>query len=189
LAAMGLGLLAVVLGATACALQFSLPYRIGYHQYPRYLWSHRCAGGSVALSCGAILLGCAARRFRLPIILALIAFVLSMNLGVGFMRSGPMPQWWCHNRLQRVGWVKDSLANTRSLSAGAVVTEEDITAEMRKDGSPFTCAEGGKYTYNPIGVEPRCSIHGSVSEMEAAWKAQMKAQHSVGGDGKPAPQP
>src|SRR5437879_891031 len=57
-----LGVATLVASITAAALDKTLPYRIGFHDYARYLWVGRLAAISVALAVLAFLTGRAARK-------------------------------------------------------------------------------------------------------------------------------
>jgi hypothetical protein len=120
----------------------------------------------------ALVLGLVARR-KLYIGLALMPLVLLAF--IGGVHSAPNPQAWCRSNLREIEMAKEQLAQKNGLTNGATVTAEHISPYIEGGFGNLECAEHGTYTINPIGTEARCSVHGSMSEMEAAWKAEMDA--------------
>jgi hypothetical protein len=169
LSAMGnaLGVIALTTAAFALVCDKSLPYRIGPSHYAQYLWVGRLAGASLVVAVPALALGIVFRRWQ-SIGLALLAPVLLALMGGA--HPGPMPQVWCHLNLLKIERAKQELAFQQHLTNGTVVTVEQILLFL--DGGPesLKCAEHGKYLLNPIGTEPCCTFHGSISGMDAQWK-------------------
>lgn len=172
--ALTLAVIALVAAAAALAFDKSLPYRIGPNYYTQYLWVFRFAEVSLAAAVAALVLGIVARR-KLYVGLALMPVVF-LVVCIGGVHSGPNPQAWCYNNLRRIEAAKWELAQKNNLTNGTVVTAEQLSPYIEGGFSSLKCAEHGVYTINPIGTEARCSVHGSLSEMEAAWKAEMDAQ-------------
>jgi len=88
----------------------------------------------------------------------------------GGPHSGPNPEAWCYNNLRKIDAAKYQLAEKNNLTNGTVVTSEQISPYIEGGFASLKCAEHGQYVINPIGTEPRCSFHRSMSEMEANWK-------------------
>jgi hypothetical protein len=169
--ALALGTIAIVAAASALALDKSLPYRIGRDHYGQYLWVWRFSGVALAVAVPALILGILSRQ-RVAIGLALFTPVF---LGfMGGVHSGPNPQAWCLINLHQIEDEKVQLALSNDLTNGVAVTAEQLSPYLQDRRGSLECAEHGKYTINLIGVEARCSVHGSISEMEAGWKAQMR---------------
>jgi hypothetical protein len=93
----------------------------------------------------------------------------SLMLFMGGANSGPNPEAWCYNNLGKIEAAKQRLA----LTNGASVTTEQIAKYMEGGLDSLQCAEHGSYIIGPVGTEPRCTLHGSVSEMEARWRKEM----------------
>src|SRR5437016_7201159 len=98
--AITLGMAAVIVSAAALILDKSLPYRIGFHDYPNYLWASRLTGASVALVLLTLATGLAARKRVFPFALGLLS--LSSLWFIGGIHSGPNPQAWCFNNLREI---------------------------------------------------------------------------------------
>jgi hypothetical protein len=168
--AMTIGVAAIIASSTAAALNKSLPYRILADDYSKYLWVGRLAVASVGLAIAALLSGLAARKASLPIVLALAG--LSPLLLLGGVHSGRNPQAWCFLNLRQIEGAKEQLARERALTNAAPVTPMDISHFLPEGRQP-RCASGGTYRINPIGTEPRCTLHGTITEIEAAWHRQQ----------------
>jgi hypothetical protein len=83
--------------------------------------------------------------------------------GVGYLnirRDEAAVRWrsTCIGNLHWIAGAKDMLAREQGLKAGSVVTTEAVAAYV-VDGWR-DCPAGGKYTLNPIGQNPTCSIPG-----------------------------
>jgi len=86
--------------------------------------------------------------------LAGLFFVMMAHSGV-HGTSGPKNA--CINNLRWIDEAKEALALERKLTNGALVTEDQVRACL-KDGVIPRCPQGGKYSINPIGEDPTCSI-------------------------------
>jgi hypothetical protein len=64
----------------------------------------------------------------------------------------------CINNLHWISGAKEFLAREKDLRPGTAVTVQDV-APYVIDGWR-DCPAGGKYTMNPIGKDPTCSISG-----------------------------
>jgi hypothetical protein len=170
--AITLGIAGALASVGAVALDKSLPYRIGFSEYSRYLWAGRLTGAAVGLALPILLCGMAARKGWLPFALALIS--LSPLLIVGRAHSGPNPEAWCYNNLRQIGGAKERLAHERGLTNSSPVTMTDVSRFITA-GRELRCAEHGTYIIGPIGGEPRCSVLGTIPEMEAAWRRAAPA--------------
>lgn len=170
--AITLGTAGALASVVAVALDKSLPYRIGFTEYPRYLWAGRLTETAVGLALVTLLCGIAARKGWLPFALGLIS--LSPLLLIGGVHSGPNPETWCYVNLRQIDGAKEYFAKESGLTNSNPVTMADI-ARFIPAGREFRCAERGKYLIGSIGTEARCTVHGTIPEMEAAWKRAMQA--------------
>jgi hypothetical protein len=95
-----------------------------------------------------------------------IIIILAVGLAVGGVcylqirrdEASVQSRSTCINNLDWIAGAKDVLARERGLKAGAVVSEETVAAYI-VHGWP-NCPAGGKYTVNPIGQSPTCSVVG-----------------------------
>ena len=157
----------------AVAMDKSLPYRIGVTEYPRYLWAGRLTEAAVGLALVTVLCGIAARKGWLPFALGLVS--LSPLLMIGGVHSGPNPEMWCYSNLGQIDGAKEQLASESGLTNSNPVTMADISRFIPA-GFELRCAAHGIYIIGSIGTEPRCTVHGTIPEMEAAWRRAMQAQ-------------
>jgi hypothetical protein len=166
-----LGVIAIALVAITFILDRSLGYRIGPSDYVLFLWVERLALASIAAVILALLFGVAVRQWFLVILLVVGLFFL---LSIGGPHSGPNPEAWCYNNLRKIDAAKNQLAEKNNLTNGTVVTSEQISPYIEGGFASLECAKHGNYIISPIGTEPRCTFHGSMSEMETNWN---KASH------------
>lgn len=69
----------------------------------------------------------------------------------------------CINNLRLIESAKDQAAIDNGYTEGTVVPEQEISKYMPA-GRAFICPKGGTYSANPIGKDPSCSVHGSMSD-------------------------
>jgi len=90
----------------------------------------------------------------------------------------------CDNILRQIESAKDQYAIEHGLKDGDIVVSANLESYFRlgwEKGAMCPC--GGKYTINPIGIEPRCSVHSSRSDIEKSdfereiEKRATKRQH------------
>lgn len=173
-----LGIVAVLSAASTIAMTNSIPYRIHQGIYTWYLWTERLVPFTslIALvaTVSAFALGMNSRQ-RLPIVLAVIACALMFfSITQGQSHSGPNPQAWCHNNLRKIEYAKLQYASDNGLTNGAVISGAQISKYLGRGFDELVCAEHGKYTVGAVATEARCSVHGSISEMEDGWRKQMQ---------------
>jgi hypothetical protein len=103
-----------------------------------------------------------------------VSFVLiSFSVVYRPVQSGPNPQAWCYNNLRKIEAAKLKFASEKQLTNGAAITGGQISKYIDGGFDTLECAEHGHYTIGAIGTESRCSIHGSISEMERGWQKEM----------------
>jgi hypothetical protein len=172
-----LGIIAAANAAGTFAMTISLPYRIHQGIYSWYIWTgHLLPFTSitawVAMVC-AFILGISSRQ-RLPIVLAVISCaLLFFSISHGLVQSGPNPQAWCYNHLREIEAAKSQFALETNLANGATTADAQISKHIEGGFQRLECAENGKYTSGTVETEARCSVHGSISEMEREWQKKM----------------
>jgi len=177
-----LAVIAMLLTVCTVALKYSLPSRIGISEYGRYLWADRLSLPAFLIPIAAIILGIAARH-KISIILAGFSFLLFFIGAPGFVGHAFNPQNACFNNLRKIDAAKNQVASEDGLTNGASISIERLSNCMErgydvKGGlGTLSCPEDGKYTINVVGIEPRCSVHGSMSEMEAGWQKEMQKRN------------
>jgi hypothetical protein len=162
-----LGVVAIALGILNFILDKFLPYRIGPSYYTFYLFTEVLAIASLAVMILALFVGVASGQWR-SCVLAVVGMVMLFSMNP--VHSGPNPEAWCYNNLRTIEAAKEQLAKDKNLTNGTVVTSEQLSPYIEGGFASLKCAERGEYIINPIGIEPRCTFHGSMSEMETKWK-------------------
>lgn len=166
-----LAIISLVLVAVTFILDKSLPYRIGPGDFVLFQWVERLAIASFSAVILALLLSVATRQW-FSVVLLLVGMLGLLSLGGP--HSGPNPATWCYNNLRQIDAAKNELAEKNHVTNGAAVVSEQISHYIEGGFTSLECAKHGTYVINPVGTEPRCTFHGSMSEMETNWK---KASH------------
>jgi len=164
IAALAMAVIAVVAAGFALGLEKSLPYRIGPDNYARYLWAGRLSIAALFIPLLAVGFGIASRQ-RLPILLgvcSMVAWLLFMPTSV---HSGARPEIWCYFNLRRIDGAKEELIHRTNLANGNVMTSEELSPLIEGGFRSLEYYEHGVYIIGPVGTEPRCSVHGSLSEI------------------------
>lgn len=71
----------------------------------------------------------------------------------------------CWGKLVNLGAAKDQWALETSATSGTPVTVESIVPYLRS--MPTCHVAGATYIIGKIGEEPRCTVHGTVSQFKA----------------------
>ena len=83
-----------------------------------------------------------------------------------FVRAREMAQRnICINNLRQIDSAKIGWAMKYKKENGESVDENVINGYLKNGARPI-CVKGGIYVYSPVGTEPSCSIHGTLSEAE-----------------------
>jgi hypothetical protein len=163
-----IGVATIVLTASTLLLDKSLPYRIRPSNYAQYLWVRPLADVSLFVAIAVMLFSVIARQ-RLVFVLGLVSLV-SLVLFIGGTHSGPNPEMWCYSNLRAIDAAKQQLAERMGLTNGTAIAADDISKYIEGGYGSLKCAQHGSLIIGAIGTEPRCSVHGSISEIEAAGK-------------------
>ena len=72
----------------------------------------------------------------------------------------------CISNLRQIDAAKQQWATENKKENGDPVDENQINQYLKSSARPV-CLKGGTYIYSPVGSEPSCSVHGTLSEAEA----------------------
>jgi hypothetical protein len=70
----------------------------------------------------------------------------------------------CINNMRLIDNAKAEAALDHNYNDGATVPEQEVSACLKNGLSGLVCPKGGSYTIEPLGQEPECSAHGSMSD-------------------------
>jgi hypothetical protein len=70
----------------------------------------------------------------------------------------------CINNMRMLDSAKEQSALSENLADGNAVSEEQVSQYIKMGYSGLSCPAEGTYTIKPIGEEPECSEHGTMSE-------------------------
>lgn len=103
------------------------------------------------------------------------AIALIVVFVVGFLAAIAIPSFMktrqqarlhtCLNNLRLLDMAKEQAAMDKALDTGAIVSGEALSEYLKGGIGGIQCPDGGVYTLNPIGDEPVCSRHGSLSDV------------------------
>ena len=172
-----LGVIAAASAGCTLAMTLSLPYRIHQGIYTWYLWTERLVPvtslAALVAMVSAFALGIRSRQ-RVPIALGVMSGAfLFFSITQGMVHSGANPQAWCYNNLRKIEAATSQFTAENQLTNGVAITGGQIARYIDGGFDSLVCAEHGKYMISAVGTEARCSVHGSISEMERAWQKEM----------------
>ncbi len=93
---------------------------------------------------------------EIMIVVGVIGLLTSLALPSFIKARNSAQQTSCVNNLRQIDNAKEQAALAYGLADGASVVAASVNDYIRK-GAP-SCAGGGTYSYNNIGVKPTCSI-------------------------------
>ena len=70
----------------------------------------------------------------------------------------------CFNNLRMLEAAKEQAALQHELKPGQPVTEAQVSETLANGFQGLVCRKGGRYSINPVGESPSCSVHGSLPE-------------------------
>jgi len=100
----------------------------------------------------------------------IIALLLVLILTSGCATSPPQKedtparQGTCINNMRIIDSAILQNAFARNLTEGDNVAREDISTYIRNGIDSLVCPTGGKYELGTVGTDPKCSIHGTLSD-------------------------
>jgi hypothetical protein len=114
-------------------------------------------GGGMALA--GLIMGYVQIGFMVLLVPLMVAIAIP-----SFVRAREMSQRnACTNNMRQMDSAKEQTAMTLGLSDGAALPEEEVSKYIRMGLSGLGCPKGGTYTLHPVGAEPECSEHGTIS--------------------------
>ena len=69
----------------------------------------------------------------------------------------------CINNMRQLDAAKEQAALEHNYKTGETVSEQQVSEYLKTGFARLVCPKGGRYTINPVGQEPECSEHGSMS--------------------------
>jgi len=70
----------------------------------------------------------------------------------------------CINNMRMIDAAKDQAAIEHNYMDGTTVPESQVSEYLKSGFSGLVCPSGGQYTINPLGQDPACSEHGTLSD-------------------------
>jgi hypothetical protein len=108
------------------------------------------SGGAIA----AIICACLIPFFGLLAAIAIPSFVKARVTS---------QRYACVNNMRQLDAAKEQAALAREYKEGETVPEQQVSEYLKNGFSGLVCPRGGRYTIKPVGQEPECSEHGSMS--------------------------
>jgi competence protein ComGC len=69
----------------------------------------------------------------------------------------------CINNMRMIDAAKEQAAMEHNYKEGDTVPEKEVSSYLKSGFSGLVCPSGGRYTIKPLGQEPECSVHGTMS--------------------------
>ena len=71
----------------------------------------------------------------------------------------------CIENMRMITEAKNQAAlDSGHYKEGSLVPEDEVSVYLKSGLSGLVCPAGGRYTINAVGQEPKCSIHGTITE-------------------------
>lgn len=108
-------------------------------------------------------IGCLLAALTIPFIVAVIGLLAAIAIP-SFMRARDTSQLnACIVNMRALDEAKDQAAQALNCKEGNTVSEGDVSKYLKHGFSGLLCPKNGHYTINPVGKDPECSMHGSLS--------------------------
>lgn len=69
----------------------------------------------------------------------------------------------CVNNMRMLDTAKEQVALALKYRDGDTVSEQQVSQSLKNGFRGLVCPHAGHYTINPVGQQPECSVHGSLS--------------------------
>jgi hypothetical protein len=97
-------------------------------------------------------------------VLALLGLLLFAVTIPNFMKARETNQRnACIINMRQLNGAIEQAALNHNYKIGDIVSEQQVSEYLRSGFSGIVCPKGGRYKINPVGQEPECSEHGSMS--------------------------
>jgi Zn-dependent protease with chaperone function len=80
----------------------------------------------------------------------------------------------CVSNMRLIDAAKEQAALENEYAADADVPEENLSNYIERGFGSLVCTKGGRYTVNPVGQDPECSVHGTLSDAMERATAQRQ---------------
>jgi len=123
----------------------------------------RASGGTLqgeGLALAGLILG------YLGIVITVVGFILftaAVLPAVAKARESAQ-QAMCLYNMHQIAMAKEQAAMEHSYRDGDPVPEAELSKYLKEGLSALECPKGGQYTVNPLGQDPECSVHGTMSK-------------------------
>ena len=126
--------------------------------------------------------GCLVAVCVIPVMVAIIGILAAIAIP-NFVRAREMSQRnACIANMRMIVAAKAQVEAEKSYVPGDVIPEQEVSQKLPAGLTGLTCHKGGRYTLNPVGKEPACSIHGTPTQ---AANARARPYGSSGGNRSP----
>lgn len=108
-------------------------------------------------------LGCLVAAVATPFIVAVVGILAAIAIPAFVNARAEAQRQVCAANLKKIDAAKMELAIARNSNPGDTLPERDVLKRVEAGGRGLSCPKGGRYAYNPVGQEPSCSVHGTMS--------------------------
>jgi hypothetical protein len=122
-------------------------------------------------------IGCLIAALALPVIVAIIGLLAAIAIP-SFVKAREMAKRTaCFNNMRMLETAKESAVLANNLRNGDPISEQAVRAAMGESIGQLACPGEGEYTINPVGENPECSVHGSLSGAANSPRSQQFRGH------------
>ena len=94
----------------------------------------------------------------------------------------------CVNNMRILESAKEQAALKHDYREGDTVSQSEVSGFLKNGLDDLICPKGGRYTVNPVGQDPACSVHGKLPEASQKRMIPNQASEAIGTESAPQPQ-
>ena len=127
-------------------------------------------------------LGCLLAVPAVLIVVAIVGILAAIAIP-SFMKARETSQMnACVNNMRMIESAKDQAVLKYHHVEGDIVPEPEVSEFLRNGFSGLICPKGGRYTINPFGQYPECSVHGNITAPVRRRKLTNRGASSARGN-------
>lgn len=109
-------------------------------------------------------IGCLIAVAIIPVVLGVVGLLAAIAIPSFVKARSTSIEHACVNNMRQIDSAKEQAAMQYNISEGEPVPEDKVSEFMKFGLEGTTCPDGGEYEVHPLGQDPECSNHGSLSD-------------------------
>jgi len=113
------------------------------------------------------IIGCLVALVVLPVMIGIIGLLAAIAIPAFVQYRDDTQSTLCINNLRQIQHAKEVAAVRNGYTNGTRITPELLEPLIDGGIKSLECPGGGVYRIRPIGTEPECTVHGTISGLQA----------------------